>query len=380
MADADDATEPKTAGSINPYIFHCCKSCARKRRTKYLPQEVFFEFLSYLSAQVLYDVMRHVCKEWNLIIRSRVFINHHLRNSATGIIIQECLPLADNVVYVEMRRGCMEISKLDYRFKNLVWTSCNGLVLSYDPRDRQILYVINPLTKQWAVLPPYLHKIIFFPSFGLAFCEASMEYKVVYACGEEFLNPRTRIHVLTVGVDKVWRCIDINPFDGIAYRSPFVTGGYVHFIGQTVVLTFNVETEAVCRFSLPQLIASTKRGKFMAMGSNLSFFCVTTKFLTDVWEMNPKTGEWIMTLKIDLKPVRHRFKEISQVKNFSSLFPCCWLVVREVLLFCDWYPTRHCIAYNVKTREIRLIELSADAKRHHFRGHVNSLVSLEGGF
>lgn len=117
------ADEPKTAMSINRYICHCCKRCARKRNTRYLPQEIVFQFLLRLPAQLLHDVVRHVCRVWSLVIRSPNFIQHHLRNTTCGVIIQEWLS-PHNVIYVEMRRGCLEIRKLDCGFYGLVRSSC----------------------------------------------------------------------------------------------------------------------------------------------------------------------------------------------------------------------------------------------------------------
>ncbi|XP_075475983.1 uncharacterized protein LOC142516592 isoform X2 [Primulina tabacum] len=377
----DPSAPTSTKGSPDRYIYRCCKSCARKRQTIYLPQEMVFEFLSHLPAQVLLDVMMHVSNDWNLVVHSRAFTQHHLRNSTSGILIQEWMS-PYNAIYVEMRRGCLEISKLDYMFKDVARTSCNGLVLLPDPVEHPpILHVVNPLTKQQTVLPRYLHDTKDHVVFGLAFVEASMEYKVVCVYPEESFCLRTHIYVLTVGVDKAWRSIDIkqllhrNERDGV-HCGPLVTGGYVSWIGESFVLTLNVETEAVCRFLAPQL--SGKIGKFLAMGSKLSFVSRNRKCMRDVWEMNPKTGEVTMILRFDLKPVRRRFADSFKVKDMRSVVPICWLVVREVLLYSHGFATRHYVAYNVKTGEIQSIELGSCAKKHHFEAHVNSLVSLEG--
>lgn len=224
MSEADEAGEPMTEfeeqskGESVWYKLHtpvCVKPdgkcCERKGRTIYLPQNLIFDIFLRLPAKVLCDVMRRVCKEWDLVIRNPNFIRHHLRNS-TSVIIIEKLFWDNSEVCVEMQGGCLKISKFDWGFRGRVWTSCNGLVLAPPPdlRDLHILSVINPLTKQRVILPPYFDAIRNHAYFRLAFVEASMEYKVVCAIDNGPLSAITHIAVLTVGVDKFWRKIDVS--------------------------------------------------------------------------------------------------------------------------------------------------------------------------
>ncbi|XP_073126212.1 uncharacterized protein [Henckelia pumila] len=328
----EDASKTNTAISMDRYIRCCCKRCARKRQTRHLPPELVFQFLLELPAQALHHVMRRVCREWNLIVHSRVFIYHHLRNSTSGVLIQD-LNSARNVFYVEMRRGCLEICKLDWGFKELIWTSCNGLVLVPDSKSSNNLCLINPLTKQRTILPPYFDRMKDHSCFVLVFAEASMEYKVVRACSKNF-GSMARIAVLTIGTDEVWRCIDVplvlpteRPLVSLEMQ---VTGGYVHWFGKKIILTFNAETEAVRLFPRPP-----KRrklcGRFLAMGSNLSYVAQSDVFILDVWEMNLEMGEWMMMLRLDLKPVSHLFEDLS-CEEGKTMSPYGWLEAREVLV------------------------------------------------
>ncbi|XP_073148223.1 F-box protein At5g07610-like [Henckelia pumila] len=362
----------------------CCKRCARKRQRRCLPPEIIFNILLHLPALVIRDVMRHVCREWNLMIRSPYFIHHHLRNSIGGIIIQP-LFLAGKSTYVVMRRGCLEISEFDCGFAYAIRTSCNGLTLIPDSRDIYTLYVINPLMKQRTALPPFPHTVDIHSEFKLAFVEASMEYKVVNARGPKPLNPPKQIAMLTIGVDRVWRHIDVQHLPLTARTAlttfPLVTGGYVHWIGETFVLTLSAETETFCEFPMPQL----ERGfrKFLPMDGNLSVVYCSNELSRDVWEMDSETGEWTMLLSFDLKPLLHRFKDL--FSNEKSVTYLGWLAVREVLVLSTICFQRHCIAYNVKTGEIQSFELGTDCsntkpKVYNFVAHKNSLVCLEGGF
>ncbi|XP_073148028.1 uncharacterized protein [Henckelia pumila] len=342
-----------------------------------------FTILLHLPALVIHDLMRHVCREWDLMIRSRNFIHCHLLNSTSGIIFQQ-FSEPHNAIYVEMRGGRLEISKFDCGSGCLICTSCNGLSLIRDSRDLYTLCVINPLTKQRAVLPPFFLFISLHSRFKLAFAEASMEYKVVHAFTLQLRTPPNKIAMLTVGVDKVWRQIDVEHLPlttRIALKTlPLVTGGYVHWIGESFVLTLNVETETFCEFSMPPLLQRFRF--FLPMGGNLSVVYGSSKFSRDVWEMNSKTGEWTVLLSFDLKPVHYKLKGFFG-KCLEIIVPIGWLVVREVLALTTSYDQRRCIAYNVKTREIQSFELVTDcsntnAKVYNFFSHVNSLVCFEG--
>ncbi|XP_075500427.1 uncharacterized protein LOC142539008 isoform X2 [Primulina tabacum] len=111
LVDADGFSKPKTEiqvggllnSAINPWMYHCCKRCSKKRpRVDFLPPEMVYKVLLHLPALVLRDVMKHVCREWSLMIRSRNFIHDHLLNSPRGLIIQGC-HFSCSAMFVEMR-------------------------------------------------------------------------------------------------------------------------------------------------------------------------------------------------------------------------------------------------------------------------------------
>lgn len=109
------------------------------------------------------------------------------------------------------------------------------------------------------------------------------------------------------------------------------------------------------------------------MGGNISFIDESREFLRDVWEMDFVTGEWTMLFSFDSEPLSNRFK--GMFSNFATIFPCCWLVAREMLLFSLECGQRRWIAYNVETREIQSFELEGDGRKYcSFEPHVNSLV------
>ncbi|XP_073274836.1 putative F-box protein At4g17200 isoform X2 [Primulina huaijiensis] len=383
LVDADGFCEPKTeiqvGGlwnlAINPY--HCCKRCAKKRQRKdFLPLEMVYEVLLRLPALVLFDVMRHVCRDWSLMIRSRNFIHDHLLNSPRGLMIQS-RHMSHSAIFVEMRAGCLEISKFDRVFCCLLWTSCNGLVLT-NFRDRHHLYIANPMTKQQLLLPRFFCRIVHHGRCGLAFVEASMKYKVVqpydYSRGFEYV----KCAVLTIGVDQVWRHIDIEHLSLTARRAfmsfPLVCGGFMYWVGETVLLIMNVDTEIVSQFPIPPF--GKKYQKILPMGSKMSIIATANDILWDVWEMNPEILEWSKLLSFDLEPQSTKIKKFLRTK-MEHIEPVGWLIDREVLVFHGAEPQRYLIAYNVKTGEAQPIKLDMNDNYHIVQAHVNSLGWLE---
>ncbi|XP_073042982.1 uncharacterized protein [Primulina eburnea] len=160
LVDADGFSKPKTEiqvggllnSAINPWMYHSRKRCSKKRpRGDFLPPEMVYKVLLHMPALVLRDVMKHVCREWSLMIRSRNFMHDHLLNSPRGLIIHG-FHLSRGAMFVEMRGGFLEISKFECVFDCLLWTSCNGLVLINYFRDRHYLYIANPMSKQQLLL------------------------------------------------------------------------------------------------------------------------------------------------------------------------------------------------------------------------------------
>ncbi|XP_073152789.1 F-box protein At5g07610-like [Henckelia pumila] len=280
-----------------------------------------------------------------------------------------------------MRRGCLEISKFGQGLGYPVWSSCNGLILTRDPRYLRFLYVSDPLTKQRAILPPYFHQIKTHEYFRLAFDEASMEYKVVQArhCGL-FPSKSQNIEILTVGVDRVWRRIDVEHLSLISREAfiskPLVTGAFIHWIGTTFILTLNVETETIFQFPLPPQSQHGLR-KFLPMGSNLSVVCGSSELYRDVWEMNPESGTWTMLLRFDLRPLICKFPDLFP-HRLKFLDPLGWLEAGEVLFFNTKDTQKCCVAYNIKTSEMQLFEVYTLIISYHFQPRdVNNLVRLE---
>ncbi|KAK6137279.1 hypothetical protein DH2020_028971 [Rehmannia glutinosa] len=228
---------------VRPYYLRRCKRVTLTN-IESLPDDMVFKILLHLPVEDIYNVAKFVCRKWYHIINSHNFIYTHLQHSS-GLLIQHLGAFSSSPIFVSMSRGQIEISKLSYKFRDIVWTSCNGLLLERTLKYGSILYVSNPVTKQHFALPPLNRRVFLNTYSGLGYDAASREYKVVhtYVCNDyNDGDPNIGCAILTVGVDEYWR---------------------------------NVQTEHLC--------------------------VSASEFCWEVWEMKPDTAEWIKLLNIDLE-------------------------------------------------------------------------------
>lgn len=87
--------------------------------------------------------------------------------------------------------------------------------------------------------------------------KASMMYKLVRAYNYGRDLQYVKCAVLTIGIDKVWRHINIEHLSLTTWRAfmsfPLARGGFIYWVGKTVFLMMNVETEIVSQLPIPAL-------------------------------------------------------------------------------------------------------------------------------
>ncbi|KAK6149772.1 hypothetical protein DH2020_017297 [Rehmannia glutinosa] len=336
-----------------PYYFRRCKRM-RLTNIESLPDDLVFTIILELPAQDIYNVARRVCRKWYHMIHSHNFIYAHLQHSTSGLIIQNRQEFDTSLIFVAVTRGRIEISKFSYKFREILWTSCNGLILENCLKDQTFLYVANPATKQHCALPRFYSQIIFNRYSSLAYVEASMEYKVVRACDCNDCNDgNTNIGcaILTVGMDGSWRHVQIEHLSlsdrKLLCASPLVTEGFMHW---NYLVTLNLETETIRQVPIPQGYGE-KIMYYFSMGRYLSFLTPCSEFCWEVWEMKPDTGEWTKLPDICLKAQKCTIEHLSG-KRDCSLKPVGWIKYKEVFLFRVSFPSTIYIAYNVCTQEM----------------------------
>lgn len=206
-----------------------CSNKKKRTNTPSLPEEIIFYILVWLPADILYNSMRYVCRQWYKIIRDPLFVKEHLLRSTTGLLIQEHFSFAAQFgKFGEMNTT---ETKVNFNFPNLLSATCDGLVLFKDGYDEKEVYAANPLTKQRVAAPPFC-----FPSFlfGLALARAysTMEYKLVCT----YRSKKSKVYhcaMVTMGKDHAWKPINCqklsDPCRQIFRGYRFSAGGFIYW-------------------------------------------------------------------------------------------------------------------------------------------------------
>ncbi|CAA0815316.1 Unknown protein [Striga hermonthica] len=237
------------------------RRCKRKRVTadiESLPDELLFEVLVRIPVQDVYEA-RLVCRKWYHIIHTRNFISSNLHHSTYGLLFKSVC--WESVLILPQRGGGVEVTQLRYKRRCVVLSSCNGMWLENNLPRQDYSYVINPLTGQIVILPPCVGRVSEF-KYALAYAPASMEYKAAIF-HPPFGTYRAFCHILTDGVDKTWRDIDLGLISSDALNAfhniPLVTEGFVHWHNPcwvkypellAMTATDNTQTSAVFLYNL----------------------------------------------------------------------------------------------------------------------------------
>ncbi|CAA0812096.1 Unknown protein [Striga hermonthica] len=363
-----------------PYYFRSCKKM-RPTDISSLPDEIVFKILLHLPAQDIFNVARLVCPQWYRMIHSIDFIHEHLHRSPPGLLIQniEDKTAQRSPIFACVDRGQIEISKLDYKFRDAVWTSCHGLILEGDLKARFTIIAANPATKQHFSVPTHEYHIDDRWHTGLGYAPASMEYKVVHTFDSDF-------YVLTLGVDDVWRRVECGHLTRSAQKllsrsTPLVTEGYMHWVHpeKNLVVMLDLETEAFRQLRCPPGKKRANCG--FLVGDSLTCFTMRGWFSWGVWELRPGTGEWKKLPGIELGGRAQELENLCGKKGCDcdwGLSVVGWIKYKEVLVFRVSCPSRVCIAYSIRTGELRAFELDCEGNKHNYLPHRSSLVWLGG--
>lgn len=354
-----------------------------------IPLEVIFSILLCLPADILYHVMRYVCRQWRSIIHSHTFVSALLARSSTGLLVRDCYySQRENVDFLEMTEGGVKMSKVLFPFPCAVSSSCNGLVLAVAERlnaegERYHVYhLVNPLTKV-AYMIPSLHK----PSeimarTAITYVASVEKYKVVRSYYDEGFT--CICTMLTVGIDKAWRQIKTDYIShsviGILDSIPKSAQGAFYWAEMVYpyVLKLDAETEIFHLILLP-VYQDRSSFHFAIKGNSLSLITRCSTNSWNVWVLQgSSTKDWIKLHNINLACDTHASnlaRLIDDDTGTNTLYPSNWMKDGELLVF-HLERSSKCIVYNVKTEELSAFEREREACYHSSLQHVSSLVSL----
>ncbi|KAH7862125.1 hypothetical protein Vadar_000359 [Vaccinium darrowii] len=366
---------------------NCCNE-KKKSIIPSLPVEIIFSVLVWIPADILYNSMRYVCRQWYNIIRDPVFVKEQLIRSSVGLFVK----WRTHRQFVEVGKMKATMTELGFPFSSPLTATCDGLVLLVNPPFTygEVAFVANPLTKQMLKLPPHSCQ----PAqclFSLACSHLAREYKVVFqymAHGCQFFDWM----IVTVGKDQAWRLIDSKKLSNYGRTfspdSRLSTGGFLYHVYHpyTSVVALDVESETFYEFPSPTVLYSCDRDdiSYLARGKYLS--CIVQlkpRTLFDVWELsNPTSGGWrkLYTFNFDVQKYKSSgmFKGwFSRRAKFAHFRRKAWVNNGEVVVLSVIHNPGPFIAHNVKTGATFFIgNHLQDLRCFEVHGYAWSLVSL----
>ncbi|XP_057785373.1 uncharacterized protein LOC131002896 [Salvia miltiorrhiza] len=365
-----------------PYYSRRCKK-ERPTNIESLPTDLLFEILLRLPADHLYERARLVCRRWYHIVHSHAFINAQMHGATYGLLLSPPTENKSLPIYVTADAdGGIHTSELTYLFEIGILATCNGLILEMkdNPYDLRRLVIVNRVTKQSFLLPPFPKDVSYHQYYSsLAYSAASLAYKVIAPATNRLGFPRLQtdydLDVFTVGVDESWRHVEVHHLPDHVWRfcfddkAPLTSEGFLHWARGRYCATMDVETEIITLSEAPYEYHESKY-KYLSTGRCLSLLVACGDLSWEVWEMKAETGEWRKALpNVDLGAEKFRIQQFAPPEAGGVLEPLGWVKYPQVLAFYFddfyWDKKRHCILYNLVTHQLDTIELP----RNYTRGY-----------
>jgi F-box interacting protein len=319
-----------------------------------LPEHVIYYIIAKIPAEYL-PKLRYVCKSWNELISNNKFIAQNFFQNNTKFLIQ--VQKGSYFKAVSLR---MDEKELDFKLDNFglarmgrIRSSCNGLLLTNDPKIKGGLNVINFLTKCKVVLPQCPSSCSHLEcGVALGYIPSTKEYKVVhiYADGLGY-------EIFTLGCsDNKWKCIP-GPFKE-PYERPFqlytfrwsdpvsMHGQILHWYvsSNQYVISMDVNDEKPRKTYLPTLGKEIKRERYsmLEMGGYLSVVYNVSNIQIDIWILKDFVAQvWFKKHSILAESINYTSLKNPLLPNkynpflpdFHKLVPLAGLRNGEVIMF-----------------------------------------------
>ncbi|XP_041009522.1 F-box protein At3g07870-like [Juglans microcarpa x Juglans regia] len=165
-----------------------------------LPCELMIlNIVSRLSVSFLVQ-FKSVCKDWRMLAQDPDLVNMHSTRigESNPCLIFRCNYLIRNQLYFVKLPACInkkeKVKNLHVPFSTTmpefdVVGSCNGLLCLSDPLFSDALYIHNPFSRNYQVLPKSIQYLNQELDFGFGFHPTTKEYKVIkFYCNYKILE------------------------------------------------------------------------------------------------------------------------------------------------------------------------------------------------
>ncbi|CAI9113333.1 OLC1v1013915C1 [Oldenlandia corymbosa var. corymbosa] len=292
-----------------------------KRLTYMLNNDISIEVLSRLPVKILHK-MKLVCKEWRSMISDHSFVRSLLQRKEplTGFFFQESHTWVDEdidrISYLSLETLKVHCSAFDFLPEKVVLlASCNGLVCcrSSFPSSRPLLYVCNPLNREWISLQ-WIHPsqranvALDFDPFQVPTGDASVSFKVVAVNQSTNINGESEysfdVYSSETGdwMRSAARCLCEHHL--LSNKGIFVDGYLYWLTDGDAILMFNPEIGFSALIAIPLPLIAFDSKPEMCIGEskgNLHFVFLSGEGL-QLWVINdPFTSTWDLCVSISLK-------------------------------------------------------------------------------
>lgn len=217
----------------------------------YLPHDIWFKILSWLSATCLYNIMSRVSSTWATMIRHPCFVDTHLRRSRSGLFVQGMMNH-----FLEVINGNVEITEFELECPGRLYSSYQGVCLFYNYATRAD-YVMNLVTTQIVeifrpvVVPRYRARCTGMHNFSVIRDRRSGELKLVYAI--QRYNGECSWYVQKLGIESSWKRISGSYMFAAVDFPGLSIGGFVVYQVYNSVVVFDVSDETIKMICCPEI-------------------------------------------------------------------------------------------------------------------------------
>ncbi|KAK9289761.1 hypothetical protein L1049_007920 [Liquidambar formosana] len=319
------------------------KNILKEEEEKYclpsLPENIIFDILARIPASYLHCKFRYICKAWDNIISSSKFIAQNaIQNKHNQLLVQ--IPTSTKQHYYKAKLLEMEEMELDFKLHcfdmrrmGRIRSSCNGLLLIHDPKQKGVLYVMNLLTKCVVTLPKCPsrcpHKAC---GSTLGFSRSTREYKVVHMYSDVF-----GYEIFTLGCsDNEWKripgpfkepydrpfCLDFNWGDPVKINDQFL---HWYVSSSQFIISMDVTDENSRKTYLPDCSEEIDKSKYalLEMGGYLSLVYKVSGIQIDVWILRDFQAQvWFKKHSIITESINYtNLKDSSLPSKYKNALP-----------------------------------------------------------
>lgn len=248
-----------------------------------------------------------VSKSWNSLISQPQFIKSHLtitseENDTTKIILISPKPDPGFFysIYVE-KNNCYLMKyvfgpKLNFECSKTwsrIWGSCHGLILAEDNRTWTSMYLLNPTTFEFKMLPLLSCHRRNSCIFGFGYDSSCDDYAVVaIAYRQDSLKKDARVYVYMLKTNE-WNRVGLSPYDHKC-NNPVagkLVGGCLHWLAKNVddsswlISAFNIANKKFSQVPIPDR-DSNEVFELGAIRGCLCIFNNVNGLMTELWVMN----------------------------------------------------------------------------------------------